>query len=129
MPPVTKPAMGVPAESDKRERQKEALSAPTDKVEAEPGSAFPKVFYNPIVIDERFYMPGSAYPVHFAAGRYVATDDGTEEGVRAALATYGKDKPERWSGDDLKREWVCRECGFRTRNSDAQDDHQRIKQH
>lgn len=129
MPPMTKRAMGVPTDADKGERRAQPLSEPTEKVEASPETGYPKTFYNPIVIDERFYMPGSAYPVHFASGRYVAVDSATEEGVRSALAIYGKDKPERWHGDDMKREWVCRQCGFRTRNTDAQDDHQLLKQH
>lgn len=92
--------------------------------EAGPASEYPIPFYNPIVIDERFAMPGSSYRLRFANGRFFARNSEETEAVSAALRFYGADKAEQWRGDDRKSEWVCKKCGFRTMNDTAKEDHE-----
>lgn len=87
-------------------------------------SAYPVPFYNPIVIDERFAMPGSTYRLRFANGRFFARNSEEAEAVSNALRFYGADKPTRWRGDDRTSEWVCKRCGFRTMNDTAKEDHE-----
>lgn len=85
---------------------------------------YPVPYYNPVVVDERFALEGQTYKLRFAGGRFVARDAAEEAAVRNALRAYGKDKPDRWRGDDRRTEWVCKKCGFRTRNDNAKDDHE-----
>lgn len=88
------------------------------------GAEYPVVYYNPRVMEERFSISGNSYMHRFRYGRYVATDATGEAAVRQALAAWGADKPDRWKGDDMRREWQCKKCGFRTRNENAKDDHE-----
>ncbi len=97
--------------------------------DAPPANAYPKVFWNPIVPDEKFRVGADVSPFAFANGRFVAVDENQEQAVRAALRGYGPDKADRWTGEDRRSEWACRHCAFRTFNSDAQDDHERSNRH
>lgn len=90
----------------------------------ERGDGYPVPYYNPAVVNERFAMDGQTYKLRFANGRFFARDEREETAVRNALAAYGSDKADRWRGDDRKTEWVCKKCGFRTRNDNAKDDHE-----
>ena len=92
--------------------------------EEERDAGYPVPYYNPAVINERFAMDGQTYKLRFANGRFIARDGREETAVRNALAAYGRDKADRWRGDDRKTEWVCKKCGFRTRNDFAKDDHE-----
>jgi hypothetical protein len=85
-------------------------------------SPYPVVYYNPKIIDERFFVEGNPYAVRFTSGRFVARDAVEEKSVRAALAAYGRNKPDRWRGDDRNKEWVDRSTGFRTFNDAVKDD-------
>jgi hypothetical protein len=98
-------------------------------VEPEPVSEYPKVFYNPRVIDERFRVVGSVYSKRFVQGRFVAMDANDEASVRGALRAWGRDKPDRWTGEDRDSEWVCRKCSFRTLLDQAKYDHEYIHGH
>ena len=88
------------------------------------GGEYPVPYYNPAIPDERFAMEGQGYKLRFASGRFIANDPAQEEAVRNALKIHGRDKPDRWRGDDRRSEWVCKKCGFRTRNDNAKDDHE-----
>lgn len=90
---------------------------------------YPVVYYNPLIPDERFRVPGSGGHEKFVGGRYVAIDAAREQAVRNALVAHGRDKPDRWKGDDLRREWTCKHCGFHTANLNAQDDHELSNRH
>ena len=92
--------------------------------EAKPEGEYPIPFYNPIVIDERFAMPGSTYRLRFANGRFFARNSEEAEAVSAALRFYGEGKAEQWRGDERKSEWMCKKCGFRTMNDSAKEDHE-----
>ncbi len=94
-----------------------------------PTSEYPKVFYNPVIPDERFFIEGDGYPRHFVAGKFIANNSTEEEGVRAALAVHGKGSADRWQGDDRKTQWNCKKCSFSTYNSEAQEDHEVRRQH
>jgi hypothetical protein len=83
---------------------------------------YPISYYNPKVLNERFYIPGNPYPMRFTNGRYVAKTAQEELAVRKALAAYGRLKPDRWRGDDRSKEWVHRSTGFRTFNEAARED-------
>lgn len=96
--------------------------AATAVLEREDG--YPVPYYNPFIVDERFALEGQTYKLRFAAGRFVARDAAEEAAVRNALRVHGRDKADRWRGDDRKSEWVCKKCGFRTRNDNAKDDHE-----
>ena len=102
----------------------DSAPAPARTAVAEPETGYPVPYYNPRCIDERFAMEGQTYRLRFANGRFIATNDQEEMAVRNALAIYGRDKADRWRGDDRKTEWVCKKCGFRTRNDNAKDDHE-----
>lgn len=98
---------------------------------AAPASPYPIPYYNPKVIGERFYVMNSPYAQRFVLGRYVARDATEEASVRACLAAYGKDKPDRWKGEDAngaidprRVEFVCRHTGFRTFNDFAKYDYE-----
>lgn len=106
----------VPAKTAAQKREAEPLEIPEGE--------YPVPYYNPFVIDERFTMEGQTYKQRFANGRFIATDSALEEAVRNALRAYGRDKPDRWRGDDRRTEWTCKKCGFRTRNDNAKDDHE-----
>lgn len=107
-----------------RQRKQDA-----ETVEPEPVSEYPKVFYNPRVIDERFRVVGSVYSKRFVQGRFVALDANDEASVRGALRAWGRDKPDRWAGEDRDSEWVCRKCSFRTLLDQAKYDHEYIHGH
>ena len=94
-----------------------------------PDERYPMVFYNPIIPDERFYIEGDGYPRRFMDGKFIANNSVEEDAVRAALAVHGAGRSDRWRGDDRKTEWVCKKCNFRTFNSEAQEDHEVIRQH
>ena len=96
---------------------------------AEEAAEYPRVFYNPRVIDERFMVVGSPYPKRFVQGRFVAQDATDEASVRGALRAYGKDAADRWSGEDRSQEWVCQKCGFRTFLDRAKYDHEYLHGH
>jgi hypothetical protein len=83
----------------------------------------PVYYYNPIVPDEKFRRPGTSYFTRFAAGGFVANTDVEEEMVRRVLAAHGKDRPDRWRGNDKEKPWECKRCGFISRNEAAIDDH------
>ena len=96
---------------------------------AELVSEYPKVFYNPRVIDERFRVIGSPYSKRFVQGRFVALDANDEASVRGALRGWGVDKADRWCGEDRSQEWVCRQCSFRTFLDQAKYDHEYLLGH
>jgi hypothetical protein len=75
-------------------------------------SEYPKVFYNPKVMDEQFMVAGSPYRKRFVRGRFVATNAADEQAARKALAAYGRDRAERWQGEDRSVPWTCKKCGF-----------------
>jgi hypothetical protein len=100
-----------------------------ETVEPEPVNEYPKVFYNPRVIDERFRVVGSVYSKRCVQGRFVALDANDEASVRGALRAWGRDKPDRWTGEDRDSEWVCRKCSFRTLLDQAKYDHEYIHGH
>jgi hypothetical protein len=83
----------------------------------------PVYYYNPITPDEIFRIPGTSYFRRFSAGGVVCTTDVMEEAVRAVLAGHGRDKPDRWKGNDRSKPWECKRCGFVTSNENAVDDH------
>lgn len=98
--------------------------------EAKPdAAAYPKPFFNPLVIDEQFVLSGEAGMLAFRNGRFNAENDAQEKAVRAALRAYGPDKADRWQGDTRRTEWTCKKCGFRTTNDNAQEDHERSPRH
>lgn len=98
-------------------------TVPAPQPEPEPAkSKYPVVYYNPKVIDEQFYIVGSPYRKRFVNGRFVATDEVEEAAVRACLAAWGKEKPDRWKGDDRKRAWTDAKTGFTTLNDNAKYD-------
>jgi hypothetical protein len=100
-----------------------ALPAPeVDAAEEGGAGEFPVSYYNPKVLNERFYVAGNPYPQRFTNGRFVARNVAEETSVRAALAAYGRGKPDRWRGDDRSKEWVHRATGFRTFNEAARED-------
>lgn len=99
------------------------------KQDGEQEGQYPVSYYHPIIPDLRFKVEYQAQPYRFMGGRFVANDPTEEEAVRRTISYYGKDKPERWKGDDMKREFTCRHCNFRTFNSNAQEDHQNARQH
>ena len=106
------------------QRGNHRIDRPASPAPADLPSDYPVPYYNPIVIDERFAVPGSSYRLRFAAGRFVARNSEEAEAVTNALRIYGADKVERWRGDDRKSEWMCKQCGFRTRNDNAKEDHE-----
>jgi hypothetical protein len=110
---------------------RKAKPAPTVEAEEaeEAVSEYPKVFYNPRVIDERFRVIGSPYNKRFVQGRFVAEDANDEASVRGALRAWGVDKADRWCGEDRTQEWVCKKCGFRTFLDQAKYDHEYIHGH
>lgn len=75
---------------------------------------FPEVYANPKVINEQFYVIGSPYRRRFVNGRFVANNMTERTAVRACLAAWGRDKPDRWKGEDRKIEFVDKKTGFRT---------------
>lgn len=103
--------------------------ATATKDETGTASPYPVSYYHPIIPDLRFKVEYQAQPYRFMGGRFVANDPTEEEAVRRTVSYYGTDKPDRWKGDDMTREFVCRHCNFRTFNSNAQDDHQNARQH
>lgn len=107
------------------ERGEVKTSAPVPPpVVATSDPEYPVPFYNPRVIDERFSMPGTAYRLRFANGRFIARNPEEADAASNALRFYGADKPDLWRGDDRKSEWVCKRCGFRTLNDNAKEDHE-----
>lgn len=92
----------------------------------------PIPYYNPIAIGERFsakpgrqVKPGERLTFHvFRNGVFQANTDEDEEVVRSALLAYGPRKPDEWRGDDLPSLRVCKNCGFRTGNLQAMNDHE-----
>ena len=111
----------------------ETIEVDVDGMDRAPGAAaatvqpedgWPVPYYNPVVVDERFAMEGQTYKLRFANGRFFARNEQEETAVRNALAAYGPRAADRWRGDDRKSEWVCKKCGFRTRNDHAKDDHE-----
>jgi hypothetical protein len=108
----------------------DAKPAPAKKEEV-PASPYPIPYYNPKVIDERFYVMNSPYAQRFVLGRFVARNATEEASVRACLSAYGRDKPDRWKGDDSngtldprRVEFVCRHTGFRTFNDNVKYDYE-----
>ncbi len=85
--------------------------------------AEPVMYYNPITPHEKFRMPGTSYFVRFSSGGYEAQTEKEEDMVRRVLAGYGRDRPDRWRGDDKEKPWVCKRCGFMSKNDNAIDDH------
>ncbi len=92
------------------------------KTKAEP--RYPVVYYNPMVIDERFVKGDSVYALRFRLGRFVASNEEEEQAVRKALSIYGPDKPDLWKGDDMRNLWTCKKTGFTTGNEAAKETYQ-----
>jgi hypothetical protein len=88
------------------------FSATVEFMADEPASDYPKVFYNPKVIDEQFMVAGSPYRKRFVRGRFVANSLADEQAARKALAAYGRDRADRWQGEDRTVAWNCKKCGF-----------------
>lgn len=103
--------------------EQEIPAPPAPKPEAKV-SKYPIAYYNPIIIDERFVIGDGLYRQRFRNGRFIATNEEEERAVRAALAIHGKDKPDRWMGDDMRKTWTCNKTGFTTANENAKDDYQ-----
>ena len=96
-----------------------------------PPGEYPVPYYNPIAMDEQFtdipegeIKPGTRinYQV-FRNGVFYAWNEHQESVVRLALRGYGPDKPDRWKGDDLHEMESCANCGFRSYNRKASNDH------
>ena len=81
------------------------------------------VFNNPYCPDEKFRKPGTSYFIRFAGGRFEATTVKEKEMAIAVLSAYGKNKVERWTGEDRAKPWECKKCVFISKNTDAIDDH------
>ena len=108
-----------------------AQLAATETPKPEPVSddAYPKVFYNPKVINEQFMVVGSPYRKRFVRGRFVATNRNDEVSVRGALAAHGRDKGDRWCGEDRSKAWECSKCDFTTLLDAAKYDHELYHDH
>lgn len=83
----------------------------------------PVTFYNPMCPNERFRLPGSTHFVRFAAGKFEAQTELQKAAAIKLLSAYGRGKADRWMGDDRERPWLCKKCGFISRNEAAVDDH------
>ena len=83
----------------------------------------PVTYYNPVCTAEKFRKPGTSYFMRFSGGRTQVHTRKEEETVRSVLAAYGRDKPDRWRGDDRAKPWECKKCLFISANTDAIDDH------
>jgi hypothetical protein len=110
MTPEAEAVIASAPESDE-EIIREAITVQPDEL-TEPLSEYPKVFYNPKVMDEQFMVAGSPYRKRFVRGRFVANSLADEQAARKALAAYGRDRAERWQGEDRSVPWNCKKCGF-----------------
>lgn len=102
---------------------------------------FAEIYYNPLIKDERFvcFTPWGAKMLRFNAGVFVASNPEEEIAVRNMLLVHGKDKPDRWHGNNRyhserygggpKPNWQCPKCSFATGNEEAQLDHENSRIH
>ena len=96
-----------------------------------PAGEYPVPYYNPYAMDEKFQevpeqplAPGVRVGYQsFRNGVFLAHDADQERVVRLALRGWGPDKPDRWRGDDLDEMESCAQCGFRSFNRKASNDH------
>jgi len=104
--------------------EQEVPAPPAAPVATKPKAEYPVPYYNPITIDERFVKGDSVYTLRFRNGRFLAQNSEEEQAVRNALSLYGKDKPDLWRGDDMKKMWTCKKSGFTTGNEAAKEAYQ-----
>lgn len=83
---------------------------------------YPVTYYNPRIMNERFYVIGSPYPQHFVNGMFTCNNPNDEASVRKALAAHGRDKADRWRGNDRRLPWKDKATGFTTLNDNARYD-------
>ena len=108
-----------------------ATEAPAPAPDPDPvaDDEYPKVFYNPKIINEQFMVLGSPYRKRFVRGRFVATNRNDEVSVRGCLAGHGRDKADRWCGEDRGKAWSCSKCDFTTLLDAAKYDHELYHDH
>ncbi len=94
--------------------------------------------YNARIKDEMFYVGNGPHAqlLRFRHGRFIATSAQELNAAQAAVAMYGADKPEAWTGDNrffrfadgsygaAEPDWQCPYCTFSTGNENAKHDHE-----